>query len=83
MEARTNKGARPMQIAESLNYSGIKRVLIQGGANKDEFTTAPAFENIIIKGRRAEKDTGLKKKNTRGKSLCGSFDQSAAHMVAI
>ncbi|PWA60885.1 Ankyrin repeat-containing protein [Artemisia annua] len=86
VEARTNKGVTPMQIADSLNYSGIKRVLIQGGANKDEFTqiskTAPAFGNI--KGGRGEKDTGLKKKkNTRGKALRGSFDQSAAHMVAI
>ena len=34
-EARTNKGVTPLQIAESLHYVGITRILIQGGATKE------------------------------------------------
>ncbi|GKV48103.1 hypothetical protein SLEP1_g54939 [Rubroshorea leprosula] len=32
VEARTEKGVTPLQIAESLHYAGISRILVHGGA---------------------------------------------------
>ncbi|GLT87437.1 hypothetical protein SLE2022_055200 [Rubroshorea leprosula] len=35
VEARTEKGVTPLQIAESLHYAGISRILVHGGGGQD------------------------------------------------
>ncbi|MFS8002167.1 putative ankyrin repeat-containing domain-containing protein [Helianthus anomalus] len=50
VKARTNKGVTAMQIADSSNYAGITRILINGGANMDKIKNVgkhspPAFVN--------------------------------------
>ncbi|KAI3688006.1 hypothetical protein L1987_81712 [Smallanthus sonchifolius] len=66
VDARTNKGATAMQIAVSLNYTGIIRVLI------DSSKTGSRYGN----------ETGsIKNRMTRGLSVRGSFNQSAAPLT--
>ncbi|RXI04683.1 hypothetical protein DVH24_038957 [Malus domestica] len=68
VEARTNKGVIALQIAESLHYVGITRILIHRGATKDN-------KEEIIKG-------GMKKKkSSRARALRGSFDRSMPLVV--
>ena len=48
VEARTNKGVTALQIAESLHYIGITRILIQGGATKDNMMKYLVSSNASI-----------------------------------
>ena len=88
-EARTNKGVTPLQIAESLHYVGITRILIQGDATKKHMILIPApapapaplpFGN---KTQEAENGGGLKKKQPiRARGLRrSSFDRSVPLVV--
>ena len=63
-EARTNKGVTPLQIAESLHYVGITRILIQGGATKENMILIPAPAPLPFgnKTQETENGGGLKKK---------------------
>lgn len=86
-EARTNKGVTPLQIAESLHYVGITRILIQGDATKEHMilipTPAPAPLPFGNKTQEAENGGGLKKKQpTRARGLRrSSFDRSVPLVV--
>ncbi|KAM6546926.1 hypothetical protein CsatB_027662 [Cannabis sativa] len=92
VEARTNKGVTPLQIAESFGYSGITRVLIQGGAirdyksnnnNKNNNNDSDISKKMMIVSM--EEDQGLKKKKKsriiRGRAARGSFDRSTASIM--
>lgn len=90
VEARTNKGVTALQIAKSLNYSGITRLLINGGASRDNTSNninnnsnISQINNSSIAGKKidgvmeGDKGGGLKKKKRiRGRALRGSFDRS-------
>ena len=84
-EARTNKGVTPLQIAESLHYVGITRILIQGDATKEHMILIPAPAPLPFgnKTQEAENGGGLKKKQpTRARGLRrSSFDRSVPLVV--
>ena len=86
-EARTNKGVTPLQIAESLHYVGITRILIQGDATKEHMILIPAPAPAPLpfgnKTQEAENGGGLKKKQpTRARGLRrSSFDRSVPLVV--
>ncbi|KAE9588768.1 hypothetical protein Lal_00042218 [Lupinus albus] len=46
--ARTNKGVTALKIAESLRYVGIVRILINGGASRDNMDQISETESIVI-----------------------------------
>ncbi|KAF3441433.1 hypothetical protein FNV43_RR15347 [Rhamnella rubrinervis] len=49
VEARTNKGVTALQIAESLHYVGITRILIHGGASKDNMAAQiPGLASLAL-----------------------------------
>ncbi|KAI3706592.1 hypothetical protein L6452_24448 [Arctium lappa] len=86
IEARTNKGATAMQIAESLNYTGITRVLARGGFEKDELAilSKTVTEFASKTGTRYGNETGsMKKMSTRARAVRGSFDQSAISPLIV
>ena len=86
-EARTNKGVTPLQIAESLHYVRITRILIQGDATKEHMILIPAPAPAPLpfgnKTQEAENGGGLKKKQpTRARGLRrSSFDRSVPLVV--
>lgn len=79
--ARTNKGLTARQIAESLDYAGIKRTLVHGSTTKEtagEIGGAlPAIRGKIggAVGRAAVSEL-KEKKHVRKKSVRGNFDAS-------
>ncbi|KAF2288162.1 hypothetical protein GH714_004751 [Hevea brasiliensis] len=83
VEARTNKGVTALQIAESLHYVGITRVLIHSGAAKDGVMQAAAPVHLpfgkSMSGTEVEK--AIKKRPPRARALKGSFDRSMALAV--
>jgi ankyrin repeat protein len=81
VEARTNKGVTPLQIAESLHYIGVTRILIHGGATKDNMILVPAsgpvpFGNKKLAAKETEMGDLKKKKSGRARALRSSFDRS-------
>ncbi|KAG8373984.1 hypothetical protein BUALT_Bualt11G0083400 [Buddleja alternifolia] len=80
-EARTNKGVTPFQIAESFNYPGIIRILVHGGAAKDDVSkfsskkNSDLFDNGIA---RRDMDHGVikKKSNYSARVHRSSLDRS-------
>jgi ankyrin repeat protein len=84
VEAQTNKGVTLLQIAESLHYIGITRILIHGGATKDNMIVLPApgdhgpgpFGDKKIAAKEAVVGDVKKKKPNRARALRSSFDLS-------
>ncbi|XP_059669849.1 protein VAPYRIN-like [Cornus florida] len=75
IEARTNKGVTAMQIAESLQYSGITRILSHSGAAKEGVSQAVAAATLPF-GNGFETGKLKKKANHRPRSLRTSIDRS-------
>lgn len=84
--ARTNKGVTALQIADSLHYAGISRILIiHGGATKDygipqigAMPVSNPFGNRKF-GKEIETNKAVSMKrraNSRARALRGSFDRS-------
>ncbi|KAK9128498.1 hypothetical protein Syun_017295 [Stephania yunnanensis] len=79
VEARTNKGVTALQIAESLHYSGIARILMQGGASRDDVGSMQAISGSVF---RIKSEVGaIKNKSSRTRALQSSFDHSMPLVV--
>ncbi|XP_068323092.1 protein VAPYRIN-like [Pyrus communis] len=88
-KARTNKGVTALQIAESLHYVGITRILIHRGVAKDNSNMAHILTHALVSFRKIsmglEKEVikgGMKKKkSSRARALRGSFNRSMSLAV--
>ncbi|MCL7027222.1 hypothetical protein MKW94_020023 [Papaver nudicaule] len=81
IEAQTNKGLSAMHIVESLQYSGITRILTQGDATKDRTISSKIgginFGSFGIVGKEMEnKEVIMKRKASRGRAVKSSLDRS-------
>lgn len=65
VEARTRKGVSALQITESLNYVGITRVLVNGGASRENSDKVAAFGAIAF-GSKITEGGGVVKKRRGG-----------------
>ncbi|PIN15888.1 26S proteasome regulatory complex, subunit PSMD10 [Handroanthus impetiginosus] len=81
LEARTNKGVTALEIAESLQYSGIIRILLHGGSKDVGSHVGSKQKSDLFAG--GEMDVGVvKKKGSRSRGVRRSgLDRSAALAV--
>ncbi|CAN1132279.1 Protein VAPYRIN [Linum perenne] len=78
VEARTNKGVSALQIAESLHYVGITRVLINGGATREDGNAPVAFKKVLMSARKEGEKPPVKRRPARTR-----HDRPAAAAVAV
>lgn len=83
-EARTGKGVTALQIAESLQYVGISRILVHGGAMKSDDI---GMEKIVAapfrKGKLESKEPGVKRRPGSRRSSRGSIDRSSVAVKKV
>ncbi|CAN1245782.1 Protein VAPYRIN [Linum grandiflorum] len=88
VDARTNKGVSALQIAESLHYAGITRVLINGGASREDtnnHVTAPTLvssKNGLMSARKEDEKT-VKKRPTRARVTPNRYDRSSPALAVL
>ncbi|XVE62522.1 hypothetical protein DITRI_Ditri06bG0124300 [Diplodiscus trichospermus] len=81
-EARTNKGIPALQIADSLHYAGISRILFHGSATNDGMPQVAAmqvpvsFEKAKMGKEIETKAEPMKRRPSKARTLRGSFDRS-------
>lgn len=89
IEARTNKGLTALQIAESLHYVGITRILIHGGASKDNVAAQlPRLASLALGSKMAggvdqADKVRMKKKHSRSRALPSSFGRSSMPLAVL
>ncbi|XP_068650583.1 protein VAPYRIN-like [Aristolochia californica] len=76
VNARTNKGITAVHIADTLHFSGIARILTQGGATREgsRWVTPPStFQDGDVDLKKKKKKVIIKRGGVRRSSIDGTF----------